>query len=145
VAYILQANGFPPGPKELTADTEAMKSMMIGEPGFEPVFNGHDFTGIKFILGHGCRPAPLGCGKTDPGTVVRVEDGVMACACNVHGYWYTEQKYFNFTLRFDYKFKPPDGWDATRDNDLYQGQGGYFMFVTDMTARRPTQNGVGFD
>jgi mono/diheme cytochrome c family protein len=145
VTYILQANGFPPGPRELTTDTEAMKSMMIGEAGFEPVFNGRDFTGIKFILGQGCRPAPLGCGKTDPGTVVWVEDGVMACACNVHGYWYTEQKYLNFTLRFDYRFKRPDGWDATRDNDLYQGQSGYFMFVTDMTARRPTQNGVGFD
>ena len=86
MAYILQANGFPPGPNELTTDTEAMKSMMIGEPGFQPIFNGRDFTGIKFILGPGCRPAPLGCGKTDPGSVVWVEDGVMACACNVHGY-----------------------------------------------------------
>ena len=126
VAYILQANGFPPGPNELTTDTEAMKSMMIGEPGFQPIFNGRDFAGIKFILGPGCRPAPLGCGKTDPGSVVWVEDGMIACACNVHGIWYTEQKYLNFTLRFDYKFKRPAGWDATRDNDIYQGQSGYF-------------------
>lgn len=145
VAYILQANRFPPGPNELTTDTEAMKSMMIGESGFQPVFNGRDFTGIKFILGPGCRPAPFGCGKTDPGSVVWVEDGTMVCACHVHGYWYTEQKYLNFTLRFDYKFKRPIDWDATRDNDLYQGQSGYFMFITDMTGRRPTANGVGLD
>ena len=91
VAYVLQANGFPPGPNELTTDTEAMKSMMIGEPGFQPIFNGRDFSGIGFILGPGCRPAPLGCGKTEPGSVVRVENGVMACDCNVHGIWYTEQ------------------------------------------------------
>src|SRR5262245_52974756 len=129
VAYILRANGFPPGPNELTTDPEPMKAMMIGEAGFQPIFNGRDFTGIKFILGPGCRPAPLGCGKTDPGSVVRVEDGMMACACNVHGIWYTEQRYLNFTLRFDYKFVPPAGWDATRDNDIYQGQGGYFVLV----------------
>jgi mono/diheme cytochrome c family protein len=145
VAYILQANGFPAGPNELTTDTGAMKSMMIGEPGFQPIFNGRDFTGIKFILGPGCRPAPLGCGKTDPGSVVWVEDGMIACACHVHGIWYTEQKYLNFTLRFDYKFKRPADWDATRDNDIYQGQSGYFMFVPDVTDRRPTARGVGFD
>ena len=34
---------------------------------------------------HGCRPAPLGCGKSDPGSVVWVKDGMIACACNVHG------------------------------------------------------------
>ena len=145
VAYILRANGFPPGPNELTTDVEAMKSMMIGESGFQPIFNGRDFTGIKFILGPGCRPAPVGCGKTDPGSVVRVEDGMMACACNVHGIWYTEQKYLNFTLRFDYKFTPPAGWDATRDNDIYQGQGGYFVLVQDPTGRRISEKAVAFD
>ena len=146
VAYILQANGFPPGPNELTTDTETMKSMMIGEPGFQPIFNGRDFTGIKFSLGPGCRPAPLGCGKTDPGSVVRVEDGMMACVCHVHGIWYTEQTYLNFTLRFDYKFKRPADWDETRDNDLYQGQGGYFVLVKDVTERGGLgRQGVGFD
>lgn len=145
VAYILQANGFPSGPNELMTDIEAMKSMMIGEPGFLPIFNGRDFTGINFILGPGCRPAPLGCGKTDPGSVVWVEDGMIACACNVHGIWYTEQKYLNFTLRFDYKFKRPAGWDATRDNDIYQGQSGYFMFVTDVTERRLSDKAVVLD
>jgi mono/diheme cytochrome c family protein len=145
VAYILRANGFPPGTNELSTDTGAMKSMMIGEPGFQSIFNGRDFTGIKFIIGHGCRPAPLGCGKADPGSVVWVEDGMIACACNVHGYWYTEQKYLNFTLRFDYKFKRPDGWDATLDNDLYQGQSGYMLFVPDVTARRLAEKAVVFD
>ena len=145
VAYILRANGFPPGPNELSADPEPMKSMMIGESGFQPIFNGRDFTGIKFILGPGCRPAPVGCGKTDPGSVVRVENGMIACACNVHGIWYTEQKYLNFTLRFDYRFEPPAGWDATRDNDIYQGQGGYFVLVQDPTGRRASDRAVAFD
>jgi len=145
VAYILQANRYPSGPNELTTDTEAMTSMMLGEPGFQPIFNGRDFTGIKFILGPGCRPAPLGCGKSDPGSVVWVEDGMIACACHVHGVWYTEQKYLNFTLRFDYKFKPPAGWDATRDADLYQGQSGYFLFVTDPASRRSSSRGLGLD
>lgn len=144
-AYVLQANGFPPGSVDLTTDTEAMKSMMIGESGFTPIFNGRDFTGIKFILGPGCRPAPFGCGKSDPGSVVWVEDATMACSCHVHGYWYTEQRYLNFTLRFDYKFKRPPDWDATRDNAIYQGQSGYMLFVPDMTVRRPLEKAVVFD
>jgi mono/diheme cytochrome c family protein len=146
VAYVLQANGFPPGPNELTADPEAMKSMMIGERGFQPIFNGKDFTGIRFNLGPGCRPAPLGCGKTDPGTVVRAENGVMVCSCHVHGIWYTAQTYLNFTLRFDYKFERPAGWDDTRDTDLYQGQSGYFILVKDATEPGGLgRKGVGFD
>ena len=58
----------------------------------------------------------------------------------VHG-----AKYLNFTLRFDYKFKRPADWDDTRDNDIYQGQAGYFMLVKDVTERGLGQKGVGFD
>ena len=57
------------------------------------------------------------------------KNGMMVGACNVHGIWYTEQTYLNFTLRFDYKFVPPAGWDKTLDSDLYQGQGGYFIWL----------------
>ena len=133
VAYILQANGYPSGSAELTTDTDAMKQMMLQEFGFEQIFNGRDFSGIKFRLGTNCKSQPEGCASTDPGSVVRIENGTMYCECNVHGYWYTEKKYLNFDLRFDYKFVRPLGWDDSADDSLYQGQGGHFLFVQDPT------------
>src|SRR5262249_47726036 len=113
VAYLLQANGFPAGSQDLTPDTARMKQMILNEAGFQPIFNGRDFTGIGFVFGPNCRPAPLGCGSTQPGAIVKIQDETIACApdCNVHGIWYTERKYLYFTLRFDYRFDPPQGWD----------------------------------
>lgn len=77
IAHIMKANGFPSGAEELPPDPEAMKVMMLNEPGFERIFNGRDFTGIKFNVGPDCEPAPKGCGRTEPGRVVRVEGGKM--------------------------------------------------------------------
>ena len=39
--------------------------MTFDEPGFEKVFNGRDFTGIRFVLGANCAPKPAGCGQTE--------------------------------------------------------------------------------
>ena len=92
VAYLLNANGLPPGPRELTAEVGVMKRMPINpvpapdETGFEPLFNGRDFTGFKFLLGPNCKPAPEGCGKTDPGSVFRVEGGKIICTGKTQGY-----------------------------------------------------------
>ena len=129
-AYLLEANGFPAGPNELTPDLTAMKAMMINEPGFEPVFNGKDFAGIKFVLGPRCKPAPFGCAKTEPGNVLWVENGTIACACHVHGYWYTEERYLDFTLRFDYRFERPPHWEG--DDELFAGGSGYLLFAADV-------------
>ena len=127
--FLLQANGFPPGPRELPVDPQVMKAMSLDEPGFTRLFNGKNFTGMKFFLGPNCKPAPDGCGKTDPEPIFSVRDGVLVCSGQTHGYWYTEERYLNFTLRFDYRYVPPRGWDG--DDTIFAGQSGYHLFVTD--------------
>lgn len=129
IAHLLQRNGFPAGKSELRPDLDAMKEMMLNEPGFEHIFNRRDFTGIRFMLGSDCHPQPQGCGKTDPGDVIKIENGRMVCKCNIHSYWYTEKQYMNFTLRFQHKFIKPLGWEG--DEDLYMGGGGWLLFIRD--------------
>ena len=64
VAYILRANGLPAGTEEIPVDIDAMRLMMINEPGFERIFNGRDFTGWNFVIGRNCAAAaPDGCGQ----------------------------------------------------------------------------------
>jgi len=130
-AYLLKANGFPAGNAPLPSDTTVMKVLKIGasERGFVPVFNGRDFAGVRFLLGPNCRPAPAGCGKTDPGSVFTVADGAIAATGNVQGYWYPDQKYKNFTLRFDYKFDRPADLDP--GDEFYEGNSGYLVFITE--------------
>ena len=127
VAFILRANGFPAGPDDLTPDVATMRAMLLNEEGFEPLFNGRDFTGLRFLLGPNCRPAPEGCGTTEPGNIFAVQDGVLVCSGKTHGYWYSEEKYFDFTLRFDYRFDV----DWTDDEDLFVGNSGTILFITD--------------
>ena len=132
VAYLLEANGKPAGPDELTDDTEAMKSMMLNEPGFESLFNGKDFSGIKFVLGPGCTPAPAGCGKSDPGNIVYVEHRMIRCECSVHGYLYfAQRKYRDFTLRFDHRLWRPADWTSAEDDSLFMLGGGVLLFIND--------------
>ena len=133
-AYILQQNGLPAGKEMLRPDPDAMRMMMLNEPGFERVFNGKDFSGVKFVLGPNCLPQPAGCARTDPAGVVWVENGTIACACNVHGIWYGEKKYLNFTLRFDFKFERPADWSDDADDTLFSGGSGYLIFMGDPSA-----------
>jgi mono/diheme cytochrome c family protein len=137
VAYILQSNGLPPGSKELTTDVPALKKMRIpgnqpkqDEAGFEPIFNGKDFTGWAFMLGPNCRTAPEGCGRVTPSGIYRVEDGKVICTGKIQGYMYTVKKYLNFTLRFDYRFQPPKDW-TEEDGVVFYGNSGYFLFIND--------------
>ena len=127
LAHILENNDLPAGTVELTPDTNAMKSMMLNEPGFESLFNGKDFSGIRFVVGPNCAPAPLGCGKTEPGDVIWVENGEIRCACYVHGYFYWEKTYENFTFRFDQRFERPSDWDPA--DSLYFGGTGALIFI----------------
>lgn len=131
VAYMLQTAGFAAGPTPLPADTTLMKTLKIAavEKGFVPVFNGYDFSGIKFLLGPNCRPAPAGCGRTDPGGIFSINNGAIVASGKVQGYWYTEQKYKNFTLRFDYRFERPSDLDP--GDEYFDGNSGYLLFVTD--------------
>ncbi len=136
VAYILQSNGLPPGPVELRPDVAAMKKMPINtakkadETGFEPLFNGKDFTGWKFVMGPNCKPAPIGCGKDDPLGVFRMENGEITNTGKIQGYMYSEKKYLNFTWRFDYRFQPPADWDES-DGVHFYGNSGYFLFINE--------------
>lgn len=136
VAYILQANGLPAGSKELTTDVPALKKMPINvvkrpdETAFVSLFNGKDFTGWKFILGPNCRQAPEGCGKDTPLGVFRVENEKIICTGKIQGYMYSEKKYLNFDLRFDYRFQPPPDWDDD-DGVVFYGNSGYFLFIND--------------
>ena len=129
LAYLLETNGFPSGSTELPVDLGVLKRMPLDEPGFQPLFNGEDFTGWKFLLGLGCTPAPSGCGRSEPGTAFTVRDGVVVASGKTHGYMYTEKKYETFTLRLDYRLETPEDWDG--EDFLYYGNTGYLLFVQD--------------
>jgi len=85
VAYLLQANGLPAGTSELIHNVPALRQMKLfpaaaaDETGFETLFNGKDFTNFGFLLGPNCKPAPVGCGRTGPGALFRIENGVATC------------------------------------------------------------------
>jgi len=128
-AYIMKMNDLPSGNETLIPDSNAMKLMMLNEPGFERIFNGKDFSGMKFTLGPNCQAAPIGCGKTDPGDILWVENETIVCACNIHGYWYTEKRYKDFTLRFDTRFERPSNWSESDDDELFSGGGGFLLFA----------------
>ena len=130
VAYLLEVSGFPTGPRDLTTNVAAMKTMWLHEPGFEPMFNGRDFAGWKFLFGPRCRPAPVGCGKTDPGTFW-IENGELATTGKVQGYMYTEKKYLNFTLRADQRFVLPKDWEGEKDHVVFYGDTGYLLFLNE--------------
>jgi mono/diheme cytochrome c family protein len=126
LAYILQENGLLPGTSELLADYNAMKAMPLPvEPGFVHVFNGRDFTGWQFLLGYHCTAPPEGCGRTDPGTIFFIKDGVLATSGKMHGMVYLTKKYKNFTLRLEQRV--PIAWDDI--DDLLQDQTGILIFV----------------
>jgi len=127
VAYLLKAKGYPAGRRELTGDLEAMRAMTLPEEGFYTLFNGRSFSGLDFLLGSGCRPRPLGCGATDPGTTFRVEKGAIYISGRPSGYVYTERKYLNFTLRLDLRYVPYAGMETEAD---YYSNTGIFLFVT---------------
>jgi hypothetical protein len=127
LAYILERNDLPAGEEELTPDAGRMKAMPLGERGFEPLFNGRDFSGLKFVIGPNCLAAPDGCAKPTPGNVLRVEDGEMRCECNVHGYFYFDRTFKDFTFRFEQKFELPPDWDP--NDPLYFGGTGVLLFI----------------
>jgi mono/diheme cytochrome c family protein len=129
IAHILKQNDFPAGNEELRPDPEAMKQMMLNERGFERLFNGKDFAGMKWLLGDACDAPPNGCGKTDPSIVARVEDGKIVCACNIHGYWYSEKTYKDFDLRLQQRFIKPAEWSDSEDDELFFPGGGILLFI----------------
>lgn len=88
------------------------------EKGFVPLFNGKDFSGIKFHLR----------GNADPSKTFSVKDGMIVCTGRPPGYWYTEKKYQEFTLRFDWRFKRPEN---LKNEDDFRGNSGYLLWVNE--------------
>ena len=134
VAYLLKSRRFPSGPTELPLDVEAMKKMPIGavppeaiEEGFESLVEGTHIRGLKYLFGFNCTPAPAGCGRTDDAGVIKVEDGVLIAEGRYHGLIYTEKKYRDFDLRFDYRWVPPA--DRDLDDEFYAVSSGYILFI----------------
>lgn len=89
------------------------------DEGFETLFNGKDFTGWKFFMGKA---------DADPTKTFSVQDGAVICTGKPAGYMYTEKKYKDCTLRFDYRFKRPA--DLAEDAK-FKGNSGYLFFVND--------------
>jgi mono/diheme cytochrome c family protein len=128
-AFLLQINGLPAGDTELPPVKTAMKAMVLpSEPGFVHLFNGRDWKGLKFNIGFDCDPAPRGCGRTQPGSVVAITpDGNISYGGKIQGMIYTDRKYRNWTLRYDVREVDPD-WDPADYNHLHQDQGGIAIF-----------------
>jgi len=127
IAYLLNANGFPSGPDELK-DDGTLYTKPLPDTGFTVLFNGRDFSGFKFILGPNCVPSRAGSCKTTPEPTFRVSKGTIVSSGTPYGYMYTEKKYLNFDLQFDYRFVPYPGMQS--EDDFY-GNSGYLLFITE--------------
>lgn len=127
VAYLLRQNHFPAGNEELKDDVPQMRNMTLNK-GFERLFNGKDLTGWGFLIGTNCTPAPEGCGQTTPGTTYTVDKETLFDSGTPHGMAYPKKKFWNFTLRAEYKFDPYPGMES--DDDLYTNTG-YLLFITE--------------
>ena len=127
-AYVLKVNGAPAGSQELVFGEHSMKSMMLNEPGFQHLFNGKDFTGIKLVVGANCRVAEAGCQQQEVGRPFMIRDGTIVATGAGQGYWYADAKYRDFTLRFDFRYVAPKDLGDSRD---FLGNSGYLLFVTD--------------
>lgn len=128
-AYLLQQNGFPPGPSELVDDPVSMKGMYLDPgPGFEWLFNGKDLSGWGFLSGAGCEPEPEGCGKTNPWPELRVDGGEMVAAGKMHSLIYTQRKFRNYTFQMEQRFDRP--WDDAPE--LFNANAGVLVFMSDV-------------
>ena len=127
-AYFLQVYGLPAGTEELKYNLNAMKSMALNEPGFQRIFNGKDFSNIKFVLGAQCGFAPPNaCAQSKPLEAFKVEDGTVISTGSPEGYWYYDKKYLNFTLRLEFRYFPIPGLEG--ENEMLSNSG-YLLFIT---------------
>lgn len=123
-AYLLSANGLPPGKNELRDAPQTNDAMSILEKGFTSLFDGKDFQNFRFLRGQGCGLPPEGCGDVRPGDTFTIKDRVIANSGTPYGVMYTKGKFLNFDLRLDYRYPPEK--DSSR---IFHGNSGYLLFV----------------
>ncbi len=142
IAFLLKANGFPAGDTPLRHDIAAMKQMPLNEQGFDIPFNGKNLNGVGVVLGFMCKPAPLGCGTTNPGTTVTVNavKRELVFSGQPEGYWYPDKQYRNFDFRFDQVFERPP--DADPDDTFFDGNSGVLFPVREHFVFPPTRERI---
>ncbi len=87
------------------------------DEGFTPLFNGKDLTGLKTILTDQ---------NADPAKTFVVKDEMIVVTGKPNGYFYTEKPYKNYVLRFDWRYKRPDG---LTDEDKFTGNSGCLIHI----------------
>jgi len=92
------------------------------EEGWTALFNGQDFDGWKFHLGKE--------GADNNGTFT-VKEGIVICSGSPAGYMFTEKSYSNYTLRFEFAFKRPDGLAGDAD---FRGNSGCLIHIGEENA-----------
>ena len=97
-------------------------SSSSAEPGFEALFNGKNLDGWRFVF----REKGVDGTKT-----FQAVDGVLVCSGRPAGYMVTKGSFERFTLRFDWRYKRPDG---LADDAKFRGNSGYLLFVQEDTV-----------
>jgi hypothetical protein len=88
-----------------TADEGAAKA---DKAGFHSLFNGKDFTGWKFYLPGG-----------DVKKTWSIKDGIIICTGHPNGYFYTDKKYSNYVISYDWKYiKAKEGEKSSYNSGL---------------------------
>lgn len=102
--------------------TELLFAQQETDEGWTPLFNGKDLDGWKFQLGKE--------GTENEGTF-RIEDGLLICNGRPAGYMYTRKSYRNYTLRFEFAFKRPEGLE---DDSKFGGNSGCLIHIGEKNA-----------
>jgi len=97
------------------------------EEGFTPLFNGKDLTGWKTFLKDD---------KADPTKTWTVKDGVIHCAGQPFGYFYSDKPYKNYVIRYDWRY-PAEQPEKTTLNSglLFHIQGEHKVWPKCMEAQ----------
>jgi hypothetical protein len=85
--------------------------------GFEPLFNGKDFTGWKFQLDDK---------KADPAKTWSIKEEMIICKGHPAGFFYTDKSYKNYIMRYDWRYPRPAG---LTDDSKFDGNSGALMHI----------------
>src|SRR5262249_29521592 len=71
----------------------------------------------KFVIG----------GKVaEPGKTFTIKEGTIIVSGNPHGYIVTEKPYKNYVIRYDWRYKRPDG---LKDEEKFDGNSGLLVHI----------------